>query len=331
MVSLSTSTAFAILASLVAAQNPIVVSIANQIVGGIAAAKTDDSVSPEEATSELKAVIDVVTKNQDIVGLFSKALPIAMAGLDDKNFPELLSAAGKTLDAFEASPDYAKVSNGLHSALPHYDVQKAMANVQGNLVGVMGLVTPKLPELTPMHAEQWNRATMRVQSLAQDLGLSGNAPAFAKEEDAPTATGDSKPEATPTGGSDAEDDSNMDDSNNQDDSTVEDDSNKEDDNSTVEDDSTTGQDDSTEESMVEDESTVEESSEDGDDSLTTDKQVVGSEDSTDESSTDPVSSNTTMSAPIPNGTGIDQANGAASFNAQLAAGAVVMAAFAALI
>lgn len=333
MVSISSTTALAILASLVAAQNPIVVSIANQIVNGIAAAKTDDNVSPADATSELQAVIEVVTKNQDIVGLFSKALPIAMAGLDDKNFPELLSAAGKTLDAFEASPDYAKVSLGLQSALPHYDVNKAMANIQGNLVGVMGIVTPKLPELTPLFPEQWNRATMRVMSLTNDLGLSGNkakAPAFAIENPSPSVTGDAQPEAT--GGSDStvEDDSNTDGSH--DDSTVEDDSHQDD--STVEDDSHPSVEDETHEI------------DDSDVNDTTDKQVVDSEDSTtdgslveddstvvDDSTVDgsDSSANATLGVTVPEETGIDQANSASAFNVQVAAGAAVMAAFAALI
>lgn len=149
MVSLSTSTAFAILASLAAAQNPIVASIIGQVVDGMVAAKTDDAVSPDQATSELQAVMDVVTKNQDIVGLFSKAMPIAAQGLNSENLPDLLSAAGQSLDAFEASPDYAKVSEGLHAALPHYDVQQGMANVEKNLGMVMAMATPKLPELTP--------------------------------------------------------------------------------------------------------------------------------------------------------------------------------------
>ncbi|KAG5358774.1 hypothetical protein CKK34_5055 [Yarrowia sp. E02] len=335
MVSLSSSATFAILASLVAAQNPIVASLANQIVDGIAAAKTDDSVSPEQATSELQAVLKVVTKNPDMIGLFSKAMPVAMAGLNENNLPELLSAAGQSLAAFEGSPDYAQVSDALHSALPHYDVPRAMANVENNLARVMAIVTPSLPSLTPLIPEQWSRATMRVQALAQDLGLAGGAPSFAiEDENAPTATGDA-PE--PTGDSesneDDQDDSNTD---SNDDSTVEDDSNVEDDSqddSTVEDDSqddSTVEDDSQDDSTVEDDSNEDDSTSDdseiSDDTVTdtTDKQVVDSED---DSSTD---ANSTIPS-IPNGNGIDQANSASSFNAQLAAGAAVVAAFAALI
>lgn len=345
MVSLSHSTAFALLAALVSAQNPIVASIANQIVGGMASAKTDDAVSDADATSELQAVLEIVTKNPDMVGLFSKAMPIAMAGLNEQNFPELLSAAGQSLSAFEASPDYAKVSADLQVALPHYDVQQGMANVRGNLGGVFALVGPKLPELTPKNPEQWARATARVMSLANGLGLSGNAPSFAADmEDSndsdhatitegpiATATDDSEPSATggvgsedstddvssgsPTDGSNGSiEDSPIDGSNGSTEGSNGSTGSTEDSTGSTEDSNgSTGSTGSTGESSIDD-ADVEGSG----------KSTVDDSDSTDDSSS---SDNSTL----PVGTGIDQANAANAVNAQVAAGLAVVAAFAVLV
>lgn len=174
MVAIRSTLALAALTSVVAAQNnAIIVSIANDIVQGIIDAKTDDSVSDEQATSEIQAVVDIVTKNTDVAGLFTKALPVVALGLNSDNFPSLLDEAAKTLEAFQGSDDYPKAIAGFSAAFPHYDVPQALSNVIKNIGAVLAIVTPALPSLTPEFSSKWETATSKVLALATELGLLG--------------------------------------------------------------------------------------------------------------------------------------------------------------
>ena len=192
MVAIKNTLALTVLASVVSAQNPIVASLINDIVEGIAAAKTDNDVSDEAATSEIQSVVGVIQQNTDVQNLVSQVIPIAAMGLNDENFPQVLSAAHATLEAFQGSPEYPEAVKGLKDVLPHYDVQQALGNVQNNLGNVLALVTPSLPSLTPNHSEQWEAATKNVQALAASLGF---LPGAADNKEAATSAEPSKTEA----------------------------------------------------------------------------------------------------------------------------------------
>lgn len=168
---LTSSAVVALLAATVSAQNPLVNSIAQNVVSGIVAAKTDSDVSDQQATSEIQSVVDIVSANTDIQNLIGSFGSMAMNGVDSSNFPELLSMATATLSAFEQSPDYSKAEEGFKSVLPHYDVPKAKSNVADNLALIINAVTVALPTLTPDHQSEWDAATSQVLQLASSLGL----------------------------------------------------------------------------------------------------------------------------------------------------------------
>ncbi|KAG5362251.1 hypothetical protein CJU90_4950 [Yarrowia sp. C11] len=182
MVAIRSTLSIAALAAAVnAAQNPIIASIANDVIEGIAAAKTDDSLSDADATSEIQAVVDIVTNNPDVGALFTAAVPVIAIGLDETNFPSLLDQASKTLDVFEESDDYKKAVEGFNAAFEHYDVPQALSNIISNIGAVLAIVTPALPTLTPEFADQWETATSRVLALGTSLGILGGGKAKAAE------------------------------------------------------------------------------------------------------------------------------------------------------
>ncbi|KAG5363540.1 hypothetical protein CJU89_2717 [Yarrowia sp. B02] len=198
----STLSVAALAVAVQAAQNPIIASIANDVVEGIAAAKTDDSLSDADATSEIQAVVDIVTNNPDVGALFTAAVPVIAIGLDNTNFPSLLDAASKTLDVFEGSDDYKKAVEGFNAAFEHYDVPQALSNIIENIGAVLAIVTPALPTLTPEFSDKWETATSRVLDLATSLGILGGGKP--KAEEATSAAAESSAEASSTEASSAE-------------------------------------------------------------------------------------------------------------------------------
>lgn len=198
MVAIRSTLSVAALAAVVqAAGNPIIASIANDVVEGIAAAKTDDSLSDADATSEIQAVVDIVTNNPDVGALFTAAVPVIAIGLDETNFPSLLDAASKTLDVFEGSDDYKKAVEGFNAAFEHYDVPQALSNIISNIGAVLAIVTPSLPSLTPEFSDKWETATSRVLELATSLGiLGGGKPKVAEATSAAAEATSAAAEAT---------------------------------------------------------------------------------------------------------------------------------------
>lgn len=192
---LTSSAVVALLAATVSAQNPLVNSIAQNVVSGIVAAKTDSDVSDQQATSEIQSVVDIVSANTDIQNLIGSFGSMAMNGVDSSNFPELLSMATATLSAFEQSPDYSKAEEGFKSVLPHYDVPKAKSNVADNLALIINAVTVALPTLTPDHQSEWDAATSQVLQLASSLGL--------ESQQAPSSSAASTTEASSSASSSA--------------------------------------------------------------------------------------------------------------------------------
>lgn len=171
----STLTLAALLALVNAQNNPLVASIAENVVAGIVSAKTDTDVSDQQATSEIQSVVDIVSANTDVQNLIGSFGSIAMNGVDSSNFPELLSMATATLSAFEGSPDFSKASEGFKSVLTHYNVPEAKSNVANNLALIINAVTVALPTLTPDHSSEWEAATSQVMQLASSLGLEATA------------------------------------------------------------------------------------------------------------------------------------------------------------
>ncbi|QNP99057.1 Hypothetical protein YALI2_E00373g [Yarrowia lipolytica] len=158
-------------ASTVSAQNVVVAQIVRNIVNGFVGAKTDSSISNSQASAEIQAIVDIVTQNPNVDKLLQQALPAALMGLNSDNFPSLLSEAGKTLDAFETSPDYQSLVDGFSKAMPHYDPSQALENIQVNLDNALGMLTPVLPSLTPQYSREWASATSRVSSLGVVFGF----------------------------------------------------------------------------------------------------------------------------------------------------------------
>lgn len=192
----STLSVAALAAAVQAAGNPIIASIANDVVEGIAAAKTDDSLSDAAATSEIQAVVDIVTNNPDVAALFTAAVPVIAIGLDNTNFPSLLDAASKTLDTFEGSEDYKKAVAGFNAAFEHYDVPVALSNIIKNIGAVLAIVTPALPTLTPEFPDKWETATSRVLDLATSLGILGGGKPKAEATSAAAETSSAAAETT---------------------------------------------------------------------------------------------------------------------------------------
>lgn len=159
------------LATLASAQNPLVAAMASNIVRGIVAAKTDSSVSDASASAEIQAIMDIVTKNSNVDAFLQTAIPQAIAGLNTDNFPQLLSQAGATLDAFEGSPDFQSVLTSFRAVLSHYDPAQARQNVVNNLKNPLAIITPGLPTLTPQFPSEWASATQKVLDLVSALGL----------------------------------------------------------------------------------------------------------------------------------------------------------------
>lgn len=192
----STFTLAALLALVHAQGNPLVASIAENVVAGIVSAKTDNDVSDQQATSEIQSVVDIVSANTDVQNLIGSFGSMAMNGVDSSNFPELLSMATATLSAFEGSPDFSKASDGFKSVLTHYNVPEAKSNVANNLALIINAVTVALPTLTPDHSSEWEAATSQVMQLASSLGLdetaaSSAAPTTSEASAAPSSGGNS--------------------------------------------------------------------------------------------------------------------------------------------
>ncbi|KAG5357423.1 hypothetical protein CJU90_6258 [Yarrowia sp. C11] len=175
----STLTLAALLTIVHAQSNPLVASIAENVVAGIVSAKTDNDVSDEQATSEIQSVVDIVSANTDVQNLIGSFGSMAMNGVDSSNFPELLSMATATLSAFKDSPDFSSASEGFKNVLTHYDVPAAKSNVANNLALIINAVTVALPSLTPEHSSEWEAATSQVMGLASSLGLDESAVASA--------------------------------------------------------------------------------------------------------------------------------------------------------
>lgn len=197
----STFTLAALLTLVHAQGNPLVASIAENVVAGIVSAKTDNDVSDQQATSEIQSVVDIVSANTDVQNLINSFGALAMNGVNSSNFPELLSMATATLSAFEGSPDFSKASEGFKNVLTHYNVPEAKSNVANNLALIINAITVALPTLTPDHSSEWEAATSQVMQLASSLGLDATAASSAAPSTSEASSAAPSPSASSGGNS----------------------------------------------------------------------------------------------------------------------------------
>lgn len=169
--------------------NPIVMSMADQIVSGLVDARKS-GVSEDKASSECNEIMTALMQDKNINGMLNDAAHMVISGINSDGFTSFVSGALKSLSNFENSDNFKTADDMIKKSVKDLNTDKAIPSVSSAISPVLNLVTPTIGSMSK---------TDKNVASAANTGLAAGKSVLQRLEIIPKTGSDSS--ATGTAGS----------------------------------------------------------------------------------------------------------------------------------